>query len=62
METMHWLLDVNFSENQCRTEDKNIHQNLNNGTKIGTQSDKEAERENDFRVKCLTILDFLKGI
>ena len=29
VETMHWLLDVHFSEDYCRIEDKNIQQNLN---------------------------------
>ncbi len=29
VETMHWLLDVHYSEDQCRIEDKNIQQNLN---------------------------------
>lgn len=29
VETMHWLLDVHFGEDQCRVEDRNIQQNLN---------------------------------
>ena len=29
VETMHWLLDVNFDEDFCRVEDKNVQQNLN---------------------------------
>ena len=29
VETMHWLLDVNFDEYFCRVEDKNLQQNLN---------------------------------
>ena len=28
-ETMHWLLDVQFEEDWCRVEDKNIQKNLN---------------------------------
>ena len=34
VETMHWLLDVHFSEDQCRIEDKNIQQNLNMARKL----------------------------
>lgn len=29
VESMHWLLDVHFSEDFCRVEDKNVQQNLN---------------------------------
>lgn len=29
VETMHWMLDVHFSEDFCRVEDKNTQQNLN---------------------------------
>lgn len=29
VETMHWLLDVHFGEDECRIEDRNIQQNLN---------------------------------
>ena len=29
VEAMHWLLDVHFEEDWCRSEDKNIQQNLN---------------------------------
>ena len=29
VESMHWLLDVHFSEDFCRIEDKNVQQNLN---------------------------------
>lgn len=29
VETMHWLLDVHFGEDNCRVEDRNIQQNLN---------------------------------
>lgn len=34
VETMHWLLDVHFAEDQCRIEDKNIQQNLNMARKM----------------------------
>lgn len=34
VETMHWLLDVHFSEDQCRVEDKNIQQNLSMARKL----------------------------
>ncbi|MDO5397240.1 MAG: ISAs1 family transposase [bacterium] len=29
VETMHWLLDVHFDEDHCRTQDKNVQLNLN---------------------------------
>jgi predicted transposase YbfD/YdcC len=29
VETMHWFLDVHFSEDFCRIEDRNVQQNLN---------------------------------
>jgi predicted transposase YbfD/YdcC len=29
VETMHWLLDVHFREDDCRIEDENVQQNLN---------------------------------
>ena len=34
VETMHWLLDVHFSEDFCRVEDRNVQQNLNIVRKI----------------------------
>ena len=38
VETMHWLLDVHFSEDYCRVEDANIQQNLNIVRKIALNS------------------------
>ncbi len=29
VESMHWLLDVHFSEDLCRVENKNVQKNLN---------------------------------
>lgn len=34
VETMHWLLDVHFSEDYCRIEDMDVQQNLNMVRKI----------------------------
>jgi len=34
VETMHWLLDVDFGEDFCRIEDKDVQQNLNIVRKI----------------------------
>lgn len=34
VETMHWLLDVHFSEDFCRIEDKSVQQNLNMFRKV----------------------------
>jgi predicted transposase YbfD/YdcC len=34
VESMHWLLDVNFDEDSCRIQDKNIELNLNMVRKI----------------------------
>jgi len=38
IESMHWLLDVHFSEDFCRVEDKNVQQNLNMVRKIALNS------------------------
>jgi predicted transposase YbfD/YdcC len=38
VETMHWLLDVHFSEDFCRVEDRNVQQNLNIVRKIALNS------------------------
>ena len=35
VESMHWLLDVHFSEDFCRVENRNVQQNLNIVRKIG---------------------------
>jgi len=29
VETMHWLLDVHFGEDNCRVEDRDVQQNMN---------------------------------
>lgn len=29
VESMHWLLDIHFDEDDCRVEDKNVQQNMN---------------------------------
>lgn len=34
VETMHWILDVDFGEDSCRIEDRNIQQSLNTFRKI----------------------------
>jgi len=38
VETMHWLLDVHFSEDYCRVEDRGVQQNLNIVRKIALNS------------------------
>ena len=38
VETMHWLLDVHFNEDDCRIEDKTVQQNLNIVRKIALNS------------------------
>ena len=38
VETMHWFLDVHFSEDFCRVEDENVQQNLNIVRKIALNS------------------------
>lgn len=38
VESMHWLLDVHFSEDFCRVENKNVQQNLNMIRKIALNS------------------------
>ncbi len=41
VEVMHWLLDVHFSEDYCRVEDRNVQQNLNMVRKIALNSIKD---------------------
>lgn len=41
VETMHWFLDVHFSEDFCRVEDRNVQQNLNIVRKIALNSIKD---------------------
>ena len=45
VETMHWLLDVHFSEDRCRIADKNIQQNLNMARKLAVNLIKGRKRK-----------------
>ena len=45
VETMHWLLDVHFSEDYCRVEDRNIQQNLNIVRKIALNTIKSYKNK-----------------
>jgi len=47
VETMHWLLDVHFGEDFCRSEDKNVQQNLNIIRKIALNSIKLFNGKNN---------------
>lgn len=58
VETMHWLLDVHFSEAQCQIADKNIQQNLNMArnlaiTLIKRYKERAASKQH-YRKSCLT--------
>ena len=45
VESMHWLLDVHFSEDYCRIEDENIQQTLNMVRKIALNCVKTYKRK-----------------
>lgn len=62
VETMHWLLDVHFSEDQCRIENKNIKQNLNMARKpavnlIRRQKEKTASKRAISKIMFDCLLD-----
>lgn len=62
VETMHWLLDVHFSEDQCRIEDKNIQQNLNMSRKLAInmikrQKEKTASKRAISKIMFDCLLD-----
>ena len=60
VESMHWLLDVHFSEDFCRVQDKNVHQNLNIVRKIALNSIKlYKERQGVKRPMSKIMLDCL---
>ena len=45
VESMHWLLDVHFSEDFCRVEDENVQQTLNMIRKIALNSVKNYKEK-----------------
>ena len=45
VESMHWLLDVHFSEDFCRIEDRNVQQNLNIVRKIALNTIKDYKNK-----------------
>ena len=45
VETMHWLLDVHFREDQCRVLDRNVQQNLNTARKLAINIVKIYKRD-----------------
>jgi predicted transposase YbfD/YdcC len=49
VESMHWLLDVHFSEDFCRVEDENILQSLNIIRKISLNSIKNYKSKNNIK-------------
>lgn len=60
IESMHWLLDVHFSEDFCRIEDENIQQNLNIVRKIVLNSVKVfKEKANSKRPMSKIMFDCL---
>ena len=66
VESMHWLLDVHFSEDFCRVEDKNVQQNLNIVRKIALNSIKLFKEKTSSKrpiskimLNCLLDLDYL---
>jgi predicted transposase YbfD/YdcC len=66
VESMHWLLDVHFSEDFCRIEDKNIQQVLNMVRKIALNCVKTYKKKSSIKrpisnimFDCLLDCDFL---
>lgn len=69
VETMHWLLDVHFSEDQCRITDKNVQLTLNifrkiaiNYVKIYKEKFKPKSPLNHIMFDCLMNPYLLKSI
>lgn len=56
VESMHWLLDVHFSEDFCRIEDENIQQNLNIVRKIVLNSVKVFKEKTNSKLPISKIL------
>ena len=46
---MHWLLDVHFSKDFCRIEDKNVQRNLNIVRKIAINSIKQYKEDSNIK-------------
>jgi len=56
VETMHWLLDVHFNEDECRVQDKNIQQNLNIARKCAINIIKLFKSETDSKKPMSNIM------
>ena len=69
VESMHWLLDVHFSEDFCRVEDKNVQQIMNMTRKVALNSVKTYKKNSNIKrpisnimFDCLLDCDFLMTI
>ena len=49
VETMHWLLDVQFGEDFCRVEDENVQQSLNILRKVALNGVKRFKAKNNLK-------------
>ena len=56
VETMHWLLDVRFNEDQCRVQDKNVQLNLNIARKCAINLIKLFKSETDSKKPMSNIM------
>jgi predicted transposase YbfD/YdcC len=56
VETMHWFLDVHFSEDFCRVEDRNVQQNLNIVRKIALNSIKDFKEKTGSKLPLSKIM------
>ena len=45
VETMHWILDVHFGEDDCRVEDRNVQKNLNMARKAALNLLKSYQKQ-----------------
>ncbi len=69
VETMHWLLDVHFREDDCRVLDKNLQQALNIGRKVALNLVSRYKQKNALKAslshimfKALMDTSFIKKI
>ena len=56
VESMHWLLDVHFEEDDCRIEDKTIQQNLNMLRKLSINMIKQYKERSKSKRAILKIM------
>jgi len=56
VESMHWLLDVHFFEDNCRVRDSNVQQNINIARKIALNCIRNYKNETGSRLAFSTLM------